>query len=163
MNAFVQATRRLRADYAPGVWVGAIRQVFGEGEIVQAERIERYPPHYLVAVWQPLAVGAPVLPRWPEVAAIASPDSQAALVLLMRHVPGEGRLWLAHETIDWVLVADIVRLTDRNLAPYHHVELERFIADRRREDEAHIRTSYTDRDEGYEAMKRQLFEPKEPG
>ena len=163
MNAFVQATRRLRADHEPGLWVGAIRQAFGEGEIVLAERIERYPPHYLVALWEPLAEGVPVLPRWPAVAAIASPDSQAALVQLMRHVPADSRVWLARETIDWALVAEIVRLSDRNLAPYHHVELERFIAERRREDEAHIRAAYTDRDEGYEAMKRRLFPPQDAG
>lgn len=161
MNAFVQATHRLRADYTPGLWIGAIRPVFGEGEIVLAERIDRYPPHYLVALWEPLAAGVPVLPRWPAVAAIASPDSRAALLQLMSHVPGEGKVWLAHEAIDWVLVAEIVRMTDRNLAPYHHVELERFVAERRREDEAYIRAAYCDRDAGFEALKHSLLTPKD--
>ena len=162
ISAFVQATRRLCTDHAPGVYIGAIRQAFGEGEIVLAERIERYPAHYLVALWEPLEAGVPVLPRWPMVAAIASPDSQAALLQLVSHLPAGGaKVWLATEPVDWTLIANIVRLTDRNLSPYHHVELERLVGQLRSDDEQRIRALYSDRDENFEALKQRLFPPPE--
>jgi hypothetical protein len=160
-SAFVQATRRLCTGHAPGVYIGAIRQAFGEGEIVLAERIERYPAHYLVALWEPLAPGVPVLPRWPLVAAIASPDSHAALLQLVSHLPADAKVWLATEAVDWALIADIVRLTDRNLSPYHHVELERLVAQLRSDDEQAIRSLYSDRDEPFEAMKQRWLTPPE--
>ncbi|PPE71385.1 hypothetical protein IS481_05170 [Caldimonas thermodepolymerans] len=163
MKAFIEASRRLRADYQPGLWIGAIRPAFGAGEVEQDGRIERYPPHYLVALWPPLPAAHPVLPRWPAVAAIASPDGQAALLELMRHVPADARVWLADEAVDWALVADIVRLSDRHLAPYHHRELERFIAARRAEDAARIRAEYSDIDAGFQALKRRLLPPQEGG
>ena len=42
MKAFIEASRRLRADYQPGLWIGAIRPAFGAGEVEQDGRIERY-------------------------------------------------------------------------------------------------------------------------
>ena len=159
MNAFAQATRRLARQYEPGAWVGAIRQAFDASSEASPAGIERLPPHYLVALWEPLREGQFLLPRWPAVAAIASPDAQAALLELVSHVPPPARVWLTDDAVDWAMVAGIVLRTDRHLEPYQQRELENFIADRRQADARHIAQTYTDRDEGFEALKSRLFGP----
>ena len=157
MNAFVTATRRLARRHEPGAWVGAIRQAFDAVSEQALHGIERFPPHYLVAVWEPIEQGGLLLPRWPAVAAIASPDAQAALLRLVSHVPTPARVWLTDEAVDWALVAEIVLRTDRHLAAYHRRELEAFIAACRKADAELIARTYTDRDEGFEALKSRLF------
>lgn len=157
MNAFVQATRRLARQHERGAWVGAIRQCFEAVSEATPDGIERFPPHYLVAVWEPMEEGRLLLPRWPAMAAIASPDAQTALLELMSHVPAPARVWLTDEAVDWALVAQIVLRTDRHLAPYHRRELEGFIASCREADAQRIAQTYTDRDEDFEALKSRLF------
>ncbi|MFX9104973.1 hypothetical protein ABTN48_19245, partial [Acinetobacter baumannii] len=79
-----------------------------------------------------------VLARWPALAASASPDSEAALLELVAHLPAGARVWLADEAVDWALIAEIVLRTDRNLAAYHRIELQRFIGRCRADDEKRI-------------------------
>ncbi|WKB52174.1 hypothetical protein [Eleftheria terrae] len=158
-SAFIQASRRLASRYAAGCWIGAIRPAFSAGRIEHEQQVETYPAHFLVALWEPPAEGSPLLPRWPAVAAIASPDSQAALLELVSHLPPQASLWLAGEEVDWALVAAIVRQTDRNLAAYHRLELDGFIARCRAVEAEAIRQTYSDRDPGFEALKARLLPP----
>lgn len=151
-TAFALAAKRLVSTYAPGVWVGAIRQAFEAG----GPAAQRHPAHYLVALWEPLQGGAPRLPRWPAVAAIASPDAQAALLELVRHLPASERLWLSDESVDWALVAEIVLRSDRHLEAFHREGLQQFIDACRRSDAQRIAAEYSDRDAGYEAFRRRV-------
>jgi hypothetical protein len=153
MTAFAQAARRLARHWAPGLWIGAIRQAFD----AQSEGDEHLPPHWLVALWEPLPEAKPLLPRWPAVAAIAPRSSEQALLELMRHVPAGQRVWLADEAIDWSLVAQIVLDSDRHLEAYHRRGLAAFIRRQREADAATIAQTYSDRDAGFEAMKRRLL------
>ena len=157
MKAFVQATRRLARQHEAGAWVGAIRQAFDSVNEQTPQGVDRFPPHYLVAVWEPPKEGQLLLSRWPAVAAIASPDAQAALLELVSHVPAPARVWLTDDAVDWALVAEIELRTDRHLAAYHRRELEAFIASCRKADTQSIARAYTDRDEGFEALKSRLF------
>ena len=167
MSAFTDATRRLVPAWSTGVWVGAIRRAFDEGVHAAGDEPGQsgaapLPPHFLVALWEPPEPARPVLPRWPAVAAIASPDSQAALLELVRHVPGGARIWLADEAVDWALVAEIVRRTDRHLTLAHHVGLEHFIEAEHQAEVERIAREYTDRDAGFEAFRHKLSLPDRP-
>lgn len=162
MTPFLAAARRLVQSPAPGVWIGAIRAAFGSVEVPVADGVERHPPHWLVALWEPLQPGELLLPRWPAVAAIASPDSQAALLRLVSHLPPGAQAWLTPQEIDWALVGRIVLGADRHLHPVQRRELLAFVAARQAEEEARIARTYTDRDAGFEAMKRRLWLPPSP-
>ena len=153
MTAFAHAARRLARHWAPDLWIGAIRQAFA----AEQDGDELLPPHWLVALWEPLGEGQPVLPRWPAVAAIAPRSSEQALLELMRHVPEGGRVWLADELVDWALVATIVLESDRNLDDYHRRGLAAFIRAQREADSETIAQTYSDRDPGFDAMKRRLL------
>jgi hypothetical protein len=148
MNALQLAYKRLVRQPEAGVWTGAIR--------LAVEASEQGPAHYLVAAWPP---AQPMLPRWPAVAAIASPDADAALLMLMSRLPARERVWLTDQAADWALIAAIVRHGDRHLAPWLMQALDRFIAEQRDADLAFIRAEYSDRDEGFEAFRRRI----EPG
>lgn len=157
MKAFLAATRRLVQAPGPGVWVGAIRAALDAAEEPVPDGIERHPPHWLVALWEPPAEGGLLLPRWPAVAAIASPDSKAALVQLVSSLPADAKVWLTPQEPDWALVGRIVLLSDRNLHPVQRRGLQRFVEARQGEDEARILRDYSDSDPGFEAMKRRLW------
>jgi hypothetical protein len=152
-RAFAHAARRLATGWSPGVWVGVIRQAFE----AQHEGGALLPPHWLIALWEPPSEARPLLPRWPAVAAIAPRDSQQALLELMRHVPADARVWLSDEVADWALIARIVLDTDRHLEDYHRRGLTEFIERERAAERIAIAHSYSDRDPGYEAMKRRLL------
>ena len=153
-----QALGRLSRQHQPGVWVGGMRLAFQEVAEVVEGRIERYPPHYLIALWEPLPTGKPFLTRWPAVAAIASPDSNRALLDLVGHLPAGAKVWLSDQELDWALVAEIVLRTDRNLETYHRRELAKLAEGMRRQDEATIARSYSDVNTDFETFKTRLFD-----
>ena len=62
MNASVLSPRRLARRHEPGAWVGAIRQAFDAVSEQAPHGIERFPPHYLVAVWEPIEQGGLMRP-----------------------------------------------------------------------------------------------------
>jgi hypothetical protein len=148
MNALQLAYKRLVRQPGAGVWIGAIGEAFG----AQADG----PAHYLVAGWPPLGSGRALLPRWPAVVATASPDADAALLMLMSQVPSIQRVWLTPDALDWVLIATIVLDSDRHLTAPQRRGLEGFVAAERERERALIRREYSDRDEGFEAFKRKL-------
>jgi hypothetical protein len=148
MNALQLAYKRLVRQPDAGVWIGAIRKA--------VDASEQGPAHYLVAAWPPLAPGQHLLPRWPSVAASASPDADAALLMLMSQVSAAQRVWLAPDATDWALIATIVLDSDRHLTTWQRSGLEGFVAAERERERAFIRREYSDRDEGFEAFKRKL-------
>ena len=152
--ALAAAAKRLATSYAPGVWVGAVRRAF------EAGAHGHHPAHYLVALWEPLPPGQPLLPRWPAVAAIASPDANAALLELVRHLPAGARAWLSDTVVDWALVAEIVLRSDTNLQPHHRTGLSAFIDCCREADAARIAQEYTDREPGFERFREGLLRSK---
>lgn len=153
-----QALGRLARQHQPGVWIGGLRLAFQSVAEVVDGRIEHYPPHYLIALWEPLTTDKPFLPRWPAVAAIASPDSNRALRELVGHLPAGAKVWLSDQELDWALVADIVLRTDRNLQTYHQRELSRLIDGLRSQDLQTITRTYTDVNTDFEAFKTKLFD-----
>lgn len=162
--SLAQAVKRLATTHASGVWIGAVRQAFEAGEQTSpadANVLERYPAHYLVALWEPLEANRVVLPRWPAVAAIASPDANAALLELVRHLPQHARVWLCDEAVDWALIAEIVLRSDRHLEGYQRLGVEHFIERCRQDDAARIASDYSDRDAGFDAFRNRLL-PKTP-
>lgn len=158
MNALQHAARRIATRHAPGVWIGAIVKAFEAQHVEQADgRVEHLPPHYLIALWEPLPEGAVMLPRWPAVAAIAPRDANEALIALVRHVPAPARAWLTEQPIDWSLVARIVLGSDPFLEPYQRSGLEAFVARCEAADRDEIARHYSHRDEAFEAMKARLL------
>lgn len=148
------AAKRLTTTYSPGVWVGSARQAF------EADVHGHHPAHYLVALWEPLVPAQPLLPRWPAVAAIASPDANAALLELVRHLPAGARVWLSDTVVDWALIAEIVLRSDRNLQPHHRAGLSAFIERCREADATRIAQEYIDHEPGFERFREGLLRPK---
>ena len=120
---------RLARHYRPGHWVGGVRKAFGavtEVADTPAADLESHPPHYLAALWKPLSPAQPFLQRMPAHAVLVTPDPVAAVRGLLVEVPSGERLWLTTAGIDWALVAQIVMLGEKNLAPYQYRELGNF-------------------------------------
>lgn len=156
-SALAAAAARLGTTHAPGMWVGAVRRAF------EADAHGHHPAHFLVALWEPSRPEQPLLPRWPAVAAIASPDANAALLELVRHLPAGARVWLSDTVVDWALVAEIVLRSDRNLEPHHRTGLSAFIERCRDADASRIEREYTDREPGFEQFRDGLLGPGESG
>jgi hypothetical protein len=93
------------------------------------------------------------------VAAIASPDANAALLELVRHLPAGARVWLSDTVVDWALIAEIVLRSDRNLQPHHRAGLSAFIERCREADALRIGHEYTDREPGFERLRNELLRP----
>jgi len=114
------------------------------------------PAHWLAAGWAPQPDG--LYRRLPEFAAIASPDRDRALAEVLVHVPAPATVWLAApDTVDAALVAETVLAVDRNLQPWHRDGLRAFVAAQRAADLARIRARYTDREDGFERLRRTLL------
>jgi hypothetical protein len=154
--ASTEFLRRLVKRYQPGHWIGGLRRAFGPvAELHDAAssrpgELESHPTHYLVALWRPLDVHTPFLPRWPQRVSIVTPDAESAARALLEDVPRRQRLWIAGPQIDWALVARVVTLGERNLKPYQHRELEAFIRAERHATLAAISVHYAGSDETFE-------------
>lgn len=154
-EALAAARRRLRARWSPACWLGFLVRAVPPQTIEAPEGRIHLPAHYLVGLWPPTE-GPPVL--YPEVAAIASPDADAALLELLRHVPGDEPVHLLRaEQVDTRLLADIVLATDRHLEAYQRAGLEAYVAAQGAARAQAIARLYTDREPGFEAMKARLL------
>lgn len=146
--------RRLVKRYQPGHWIGGLRRAFGPvAEIDEGPRpgdLEMHPTHYLVALWRPIEVASPFLPRWPFKVSIVTPDAQTAARGLLADVPRRQRMWVAGKEIDWALIARIVILGEPGLQPYQHRELQAFIRAERRATLAAISVNYSATDDTFE-------------
>ena len=148
--------RRLVKRYQPGHWIGGLRRAFGPvAELVDGDGsnlgdLETHPAHYLVALWRPLELATPFLPRWPFRVSIVTPDAESAARALLEDVPRRQRLWIAGPEIDWSLVSRIVIMGQPGLQPFQHRELQAFIRAERRASLAAISLHYGGTDESFE-------------
>ena len=157
-DAITDFLPRLARRYEPGRWVGGVRKAFGAvSEVVEGPEglyIENHPPHYIVVLWKPLDGDACFLPRWPVKVALAQPDTAAAIRELLVDVPEGERLWLADQQVDWVLMAEIVMLSEPGLQPFHYRELKQFIDLEKKATLASISVNYGGDDEMYQRFVR---------
>ena len=113
--------------------------------------VDSHPPHSLLVLWKPpkSPLQPPFLRRYPWMVSIdAVSGADAALHELLKQMPHDAQLYLARpRDIDWALMAEIVMLSEKNLAPYHYRELQAFAQAEREATLAEISAGYT-RDEG---------------
>jgi hypothetical protein len=149
---------RLAKHYESGHWIGGVRKAFGAvSEVVEGPNgvlIDSHPPHFLLVLWKPLEPDTPFLPRWPTKVSIAQPASSAAVRELLVDVPPGERLWLTDQHIDWVLMAEIVMLSEPGLQHFHYRELKRFIDIERKATLASVSVNYGGGDEMYQKFMR---------
>lgn len=144
---------RLVFEWTRGAWVGAVRRVFGPvAELVAGSDgvlVDSHPTHSLLVLWKPPKPGEPpFLRRLPWMVSVHPVDDiDDALTELFAQLPGDARLYIARQDIDWALLAEIVMLSETGLQPYHYRELERFVREEREQTLAAISAGYT-RDEG---------------
>ena len=158
------ANHRIVAHHEPGVWIGAVRRVFGPiSQVIETEQgdtIENHPPHYLVALWAPLRDDEAFLRRWPDSVSIALQDQDCAVEELQRNLPIGARLWITMQEVDWAVIAEIAMLSEgHNFLPEHYRELQRFIDQERATALATISANYTDRESGFSGFLGTLQTP----
>lgn len=154
---------RVLAQWQPGAWTGAVRQVLqGSTELIttaQGPVVETHAPQHLLLLWPPQRVDAPLLGRWPgQVRLWASdggqPDAAAAEALLAT-LPADARLWLQPDAgaVDWALAAEILLTHDEGLRPHQAEGLRAFIGAEREASFARLNSAYH-RPEAGEAVQR---------
>ncbi len=104
---------RLLARWQPAAWIVQARRLCGAtAEVVQGPSgplVENRAPQWLLALWPPQRLDAPLLGRWPQAAALVeADDARAGARFLIPGLPAEACLWLADLEADWALVAELV-------------------------------------------------------
>jgi len=113
---------QLLTAWEPRAWTALVRRVRGaSAEVVQAARgpvVENHAPQWLCALWRPQRLDAPVLGRWPELAALVAAETAfGALQQLLAQLPPEALVWPAELEVDWALLAELVLHQDARLRP----------------------------------------------
>jgi hypothetical protein len=140
--------RRLVFQWAPGTWVGATKRVFGPiAEVISGDNglawVETHPPHSLLVLWKPPRLNPPLLKRFPWMVSIAAAhDDDEALAAVIRQLPPGARMFIARHDVDWALMAEIVVISEPNLAPYHYRELQAFVLAEREATRAAVSAGY---------------------
>ena len=143
---------RVLAQWQPGVWTGAVRQVLqGSTEFVttaQGPVVETHAPLHLLLLWPPQRVDAPLLGRWPQqvrlwAGAPQAPDAPDAEALLAT-LPADARLWLQPDgdAVDWALAAEILLTHESGLRPHQMEGLRAFIVAEREASFARLNSAY---------------------
>ena len=112
---------RLPVDWRPGCWIAVARCLQPPGTLVSHAaadlRVRDVGAQWLVAVWPPQRLDAPLLGRWPQaLRVVAAPDEAGAVAALLPIVPPGARLWRAELDVDWGLLAALVAQSDAELA-----------------------------------------------
>ena len=127
---------RVLAQWQPGAWSGAVREVFDSTtEFVTTANgpaVETHPPHRLLLLWPPLNLAAPLPSRWPRQVRLSAAPAHQAAELLLALMPDGALLWLqpdadARQAADWALAADIVLHHEPALRPFQITGLRAFI------------------------------------
>lgn len=122
---------RVLAAWKPGAWIGAVRAVFDAVARVvstpQGPVVDTYPPHVLLALWEPQSMATPFLGRWPLRAWLSPVQPDAAGAELLRFLPPEAELWLGDHDVDWGLIGEAVLLHEPGLRDFQLKELRAFV------------------------------------
>lgn len=116
------ADPRLLSQWQPQAWTALARRVRGaSAEVVQTPQgplVENHAPQWLCALWPPQRLDAPLLGRWPELAALVPAETVfGALHQLLPELPPGAPLWPAELDADWALLAELVLHHDTGLRP----------------------------------------------
>lgn len=139
------------------MWVGALRRAFGptsevldggQGEVL----VENHPPHTIIALWRPKRGSEPFLRRWPSIVTLSRVNEEALIDEVLSLIPDGARLWISRGDIDWALMAEIVMISEKNLAPFQYRELEKFVSEDRARTLAAIGRGYTGDAQRYTAF-----------
>ena len=139
---------RLLAQWQPGAWIGALRQVFDSTtEFVTSANgpaVETYPPHRLLLLWPPLTLSAPLPARWPQQVRLSAVSARDAPAALIDGLPGDALLWLLPDAgdVDWALAAEIALHHEPALRPFQATGLRAFLAAEREATYARLNADY---------------------
>ena len=139
---------RLLAQWQPGAWTGAVREVFQSTtefvKIASGTAVETYPPHRLLLLWPPQRLDAPLLGRWPQQVRLSAVPADQASEALLKGVPEPDMLWLnSHPAdVDWALAAEIVLHHEPTLRPFQSTGLRAFIEAEREATFARLNADY---------------------
>ena len=142
------ANPRIVPRWQPGVWTGAMRQVFdGATEFVNTTTgpvVETYAAHRLGLAWSPQNLDAPLLGRWPQQAQLSAVPGDQAAEQLLAQLPEGATLWLnpLEDAVDWALAAELVLHHEPALRPFQVDGLRGFIATEREASFARINAGY---------------------
>lgn len=141
------ADARLLAQWQPQAWMALARRVRGaSAEVVQTPQgplVENLAPQWLCALWPPQRLDAPLLGRWPEVAALVGADTAfGALHQLLAELPPAAQLWAAELDADWALLAELVLHHDASLRSAHAQALRELIDAERGKNFARLNDAY---------------------
>jgi hypothetical protein len=111
---------QLLASWQPRAWTALVRRLRGAtAEVIQSARgpvVENHAPQWLCALWRPQRLDAPVLGRWPDLAALVPAETAlGALHQLLAQLPHQALVWPAELDVDWALIADLVLHQDARL------------------------------------------------
>ncbi len=138
---------RLLSAWQPHAWTALARRLRGAtAEVVQTPHgplVENHSPQWLCALWPPQRLEAPLLGRWPEMAALVSAETAfGALHQLLAELPGGAQLWSADLDGDWALVAELVLHQDTALGASQAQALRALIEAERNASFARLNDSY---------------------
>jgi|GEM_PF-1999249 len=128
------ADPRLLAQWQPGAWIGAVRQVLDSSTAFSpgpgGPTVETFEPHRLLLLWPPPTPARPQPGRWPHLVRLAALPRGGAAAALLAAVPGDAPLWLQTDeaAVDWALAAEIALLHEPGLRPFQVDGLRAFIA-----------------------------------
>ncbi|WP_028309943.1 hypothetical protein [Derxia gummosa] len=147
---------RVVRTWQPACWFGFIVEAIPEEGGEEDGEPVQHPAHFLVAAWPP--VDAPPLPLMPAGAAIVSRHVVHAAAELLRLVPRDVPIvMLGRDSVNTMLVADMILAGDRNLDGWYRERLETFAEAERRNWRLEIGRDYSDRDEGFERFKQRIL------
>jgi hypothetical protein len=139
---------RLLAQWQPGAWTGAVREVFDSStEFVTTANgpvVETYPPHRLLLLWPPLSLAVPLPARWPQQVRLSAVTARDAPAALIAGVPGDAPLWLLPDggDVDWALAAEIALHHEPALRPFQANGLRAFLEAEREATYARLNADY---------------------
>ncbi|MFG6457281.1 hypothetical protein [Roseateles sp. BYS96W] len=139
---------QLLQGWQPRAWTAQARRVRGAStEVVPSQHgplVENHAPQWLCALWPPQRLDAPMLGRWPEVAALVSAETlTGALQQLLAPLPPEALVWSAELEADWALIAELVLHQDARLRPAQAQALRELVAAERSAAFARVNDGYT--------------------
>lgn len=141
------ADARLLTQWQPQAWTALARRVRGaSAEVVQTPQgplVENHAPQWLCALWPPQRLDAPLLGRWPEMAALVGAETLfGALHQLLAELPAEALVWPGELETDWGLVAELVLHHDAGLRAAHAQALRELVEAERGKSFARLNDAY---------------------